>query len=344
MCGWDKYTGKTNFAQQFLDNVTKRTIIGNDVWIGSNAVVMGGVVIGDGAIIAANAVVTKDVPPYAVVAGVPARVIRYRFDEKTIEERFGFMVNAFKYGTPPHGGFAFGLDRFVMLLAGGMSGFGLGGYLAVLGGAFGGALFVIMIILLLATLLRNNMFLLIAGVAVSYMTSSAITMLNYFSTAEGVHSYMVWGMGSFGGVTMLQMPFFASVSLSLLFVSLLMAKPLNAMLLGDSYAVNLGVNVKAVRTTALCVTGLLTAVVTAFCGPVSFIGLAVPHIARMSMCSNNHSHLIPATIMLGGAVALLCNIVCQLPGESGLLPLGAITPLVGAPVIIYVVMRSRGLN
>ena len=232
----------------------------------------------------------------------------------------------------------------VMLLAGGITSFGLGGYLAVLGGAFGGALFVIMIILLLATLLRNNMFLLIAGVAVSYMTSSAITMLNYFSTAEGVHSYMVWGMGSFGGVTMQQMPFFASVSLLLLFVSLLMAKPLNAMLLGDSYAVNLGVNVKAVRAMALCVTGLLTAVVTAFCGPVSFIGLAVPHIARISMRSNSHRHLIPSTIMLGGAVALLCNLVCQLPGESGLLPLGAITPLVGAPVIIYVVIKNRGLN
>ncbi len=231
-----------------------------------------------------------------------------------------------------------------MLLVGGITSFGLGGYLAVLGGAFGGALFVIMIILLLATLLRNNMFLLIAGVAVSYMTSSAITMLNYFSTAEGVHSYMVWGMGSFGGVTMQQMPFFASVSLLLLFVSLLMAKPLNAMLLGDSYAVNLGVNVKAVRATALCVTGLLTAVVTAFCGPVSFIGLAVPHIARISMRSNSHRHLIPSTIMLGGAVALLCNLICQLPGESGLLPLGAITPLVGAPVIIYVVIKNRGLN
>lgn len=232
----------------------------------------------------------------------------------------------------------------VMLLAGGITSFGLGGYLAVLGGAFGGALFVIIIILLLATLLRNNMFLLIAGVAVSYMTSSAITMLNYFSTAEGVHSYMVWGMGSFGGVTMQQMPFFASVSLLLLLVSLLMAKPLNAMLLGDSYALNLGVNVKAVRATALCVTGLLTAVVTAFCGPVSFIGLAVPHIARISMRSNSHRHLIPSTIMLGGAVALLCNIICQLPGESGLLPLGAITPLVGAPVIIYVVIKNRGLN
>ena len=231
----------------------------------------------------------------------------------------------------------------VMLLAGGMSAFGLGGYLAVLGGAFGGALFVMMIILLLASLLRNNMFLLIAGVAVSYMTSSAITLLNYFSTAEGVHSYMVWGMGSFGGVTMLQMPFFATVSLVLLMVSLAMAKPLNALLLGDSYAVNLGVNVKGVRVMALCVTGLLTAVVTAFCGPVSFMGLAVPHIARLSMRSNNHRHLVPATIILGGAVALMCNLVCQLPGESGLLPLGAITPLIGAPVIIYVVIKHRGL-
>ena len=231
----------------------------------------------------------------------------------------------------------------VMLLAGGMSAFGLGGYLAVLGGAFGGALFVMVMILLLATLLRNNMFLLIAGVAVSYMTSSAITLLNYFSTAEGVHSYMVWGMGSFGGVTMLQMPFFATVSLVLLMVSLALVKPLNALLLGDSYAVNLGVNVKGVRAMALCVTGLLTAVVTAFCGPVSFIGLAVPDIARLSMRCNNHRHLVPATIILGGAVALMCNLVCQLPGESGLLPLGAITPLIGAPVIIYVVIKHRGL-
>ena len=232
----------------------------------------------------------------------------------------------------------------VMLFAGGMSTFGLGGYFAMLGGAFVGAIFVIMIILVLATFLRNNVFLLIAGVAVGYMTSSAITLLNYFSTAEGVHSYMVWGMGSFGGVTMQQIPFFATVVLLLLMASLVMAKPLNALLLGDAYAVNLGVNVKAVRVMALCVTGLLTAVVTAFCGPVAFIGLAVPHVARMLLRSNNHRHLIPSTIMLGGAVALLCNLACQLPGESGLLPLGAITPLVGAPVIIYVVIKNRGLR
>lgn len=232
----------------------------------------------------------------------------------------------------------------VMLMAGGISAFGLGGYFAVLGGAFAGALCVMLIILLLATLLRNNMFLLIAGVAVSYMTSSVITLLNYFSTAEGVHSYMVWGMGSFGGVAMGQMPFFASVALLLLFISLGMAKPLNALLLGDAYAANLGVKVRAVRGFALCIAGLLTAVVTAFCGPLSFIGLAVPHIARIALRSNNHLHLITSTIMLGASVALLCNLVCQLPGESGLLPLGAVTPLIGAPVIIYVVMKNRGLR
>lgn len=232
----------------------------------------------------------------------------------------------------------------VMLWVGGMSALGFSGYIALLGGAFAGSLLVIMIILLLATLLRSNLFLLIAGVAVSYMTSSVISLLNYYSTAEGVHSYMVWGMGSFGGISMGQMPLFVSVVLLLLLVSLAMSKPLNALSLGNAYAVNLGVNVKAVRAVALCVTGLLTAVVTAYCGPVSFIGLAVPHIARISMRSNNHRHLIPATIMLGGAVALLCNVVCRLPGESGLLPLGAITPLIGAPVIIYVVIRNRGIS
>jgi iron complex transport system permease protein len=123
-----------------------------------------------------------------------------------------------------------------------------------------------------------------------------------------------------------------------------MMKPLNALLLGDVYASNLGVNVKPVRAVALSVAGLLTAVVTAFCGPVAFIGLAVPHIARLSLRSNNHRTLLPATIIMGGCVALLCNVVCQLPGESGLLPLGAVTPLIGAPVIIYVVLKNRGMG
>ena len=120
-------------------------------------------------------------------------------------------------------------------------------------------------------------------------------------------------------------------------------KPLNALLLGDAYARNLGVNVKRVRAAVLAVTGMLAAVITAFCGPVAFIGLAVPHIARLFLKSNNHRLLLPGTMITGAAVALLCNIICQLPGESGLLPLGAITPLIGAPVIIYVVLHSKGV-
>lgn len=230
----------------------------------------------------------------------------------------------------------------VMLLSHGavVSG-AFGGFVAVLLGAFIGALLVIALILSLSSMLKNKLYLLIAGVSISYLVSSVISVLNYFATSEGVHSYMVWGMGSFGGVPISQMAFFAPLVLLLLFVSLLMAKPLNAMMLGDAYAGNLGVNVKAVRALSLCVAGMLAAVVTAFCGPVSFIGLAVPHLARLLLRSNNHRVLLPSTMLIGGAVALLCNIACQLPGESGLLPLGAITPLVGAPVIIYVVLKSR---
>ncbi|MBQ5895980.1 MAG: iron ABC transporter permease [Bacteroidaceae bacterium] len=236
-----------------------------------------------------------------------------------------------------------GLGVAVVMLCG-VSTFGLSGHLAVLCGAFIGALLIMLVIMSLSTLLRNNIFLLIAGVAVSYITSSAITLLNYFSTADGVQSYTVWGMGNFSGVTMDKIAFFAPVAIVLLLFSLLMIKPLNAMQAGDAYAVNLGINVKRVRCAALCVAGLLTAVVISFCGPVSFIGLAVPHIARIVLRSNNHAQLIPSTMILGASVALLCNLVCQLPGNATPLPLGAVTPLVGAPVIIYVVLKNRGVR
>jgi iron complex transport system permease protein len=140
-----------------------------------------------------------------------------------------------------------------------------------------------------------------------------------------------------------QLPLYAVLTLVLITVSLFMMKSLNALLLGDAYAHNLGVNVRVVRRVLLAVTGLLTAVVTAFCGPVAFLGLAIPHIARIMVKTNNHKVLLPTTLLSGAAVALLCNVVCQLPGENGLLPLGAITPLIGAPVIIYVVLKNKNL-
>lgn len=232
----------------------------------------------------------------------------------------------------------------VMLFAQGVFAFGgmtLAGFLAVIAGATAGAAAVMAIILFLSSRLRNKVFLLIAGVAVGYLVSSLVSVLNYFATSEGVHSYLIWGMGSFSAVSSGQLVFFAVPVLLLLAASLLMMKPLNALLLGDAYAHNLGVNVKYVRTALLAISGMLTAVVTAFCGPVAFLGLAVPHLTRMLLGSNNHNVVLPGTVLTGASVALLCNLICQLPGESGLLPLGAITPLVGAPVIIYVVLKDK---
>ncbi len=230
----------------------------------------------------------------------------------------------------------------VMLLVQGMLAVGgAGGSLAILSGAFAGAMLIMAVMLFLSSVLRNKIFLLIAGVAVGYLASSLISILNYFATAEGVHSYMIWGMGSFSAVSMEQLPFYAVIVALLLLVSLLMTKPLNALMLGDAYAKNLGINVKLIRGVLLSVTGLLTAVVTAFCGPVAFIGLAVPHISRLFLNTANHKYLLPGTLLAGSSVALLCNLICQMPGENGLLPLGAITPLVGAPVIIYVILKNR---
>ena len=152
---------------------------------------------------------------------------------------------------------------------------------------------------------------------------------------------MVWGMGSFGGVSMDMMPLFAVVTMAGLLGAVVLIKPLNALLLGDRYAENLGIDIVRTRNMLLIVTGLLTAIVTAFCGPVAFIGLAVPHIARLMLHTDNHRSLLPATILMGAVVALVCNLLCVLPGESGVIPLNAITPLIGAPVIIYIIAKGR---
>ncbi len=235
----------------------------------------------------------------------------------------------------------------VMLFFGGSltaAGISFTGFMAVLFAAFVGAMLVMALILLFAAIVKSHIMLLIIGIMIGYITSSAISLLNFFATEEGVQSYMIWGLGSFGGVTMEQMPVFVTISLLGLFGSLLLIKPLNTLLLGEQYAENLGVNTLRVRNYLLFVTGILTAVTTAFCGPVAFIGLAVPHIARMLLGTENHQSLMPATILTGAAIALLCNIICVLPGDSGVIPLNAVTPIMGAPVIIYVIAKQRGSN
>lgn len=232
----------------------------------------------------------------------------------------------------------------VMLAGGGMitaGGTSIPSFMSVLIGGFAGAMLIMSIILSLSTFIRSNLMLLITGIMIGYMASSAISLLNYFSTEEGVHSYMIWGMGNFSGVSLQQMPLFATVCLIGLAISIMLIKPLNALLMGNQYAENLGINIRLTRNLLLTATGLLTAVTTAFCGPVSFLGLAVPHVARMVLRTENHKVLLPATILCGSAAALLCNLLCTLPGEKGIIPLNVVTPLLGAPVIIYVILKQR---
>ena len=240
-------------------------------------------------------------------------------------------------------GAGLGVALVMLFLGGGLSVGSLqfSGFAAVLIAAFFGALAVMAVIFFFSTLVRSHVMLLIIGIMIGYISNSAISLLNFFATDEGVKSYMVWGLGSFGGVSMANMPVFVGVSLFGLSGALLLIKPLNALLLGDRYAENLGVNIIAVRNWLLVVTGLLTAVTTAFCGPVAFIGLAVPHMARLLLTTDNHRQLLPATMLCGAVVALVCNLLCFLPGDGGVIPLNAVTPLIGAPVIIYVILINH---
>ena len=216
----------------------------------------------------------------------------------------------------------------------------ISGFMAVILAALAGAMVVTAIIFVCSSIVKDHVLLLIIGIMIGYLASSVVSLLNFFATEEGVKSYMVWGMGNFGGVSMSQMPYFALTVILGLALSIVLVKPLNILLLGENYARNLGINIRFVRNLLLLDTGLLTAVVTAFCGPIAFIGLAVPNIARMLLVTDNHRILIPGTMLAGSAIALLCNALCCLPGEMSIIPLNAVTPMLGAPVIITTARNS----
>jgi iron complex transport system permease protein len=236
----------------------------------------------------------------------------------------------------------------VMLYLGGsigaLSDLPVSGYPAIILSAFTGALLILGVILFFSTRVRSSVMLLIIGIMVGYLASSLISILNFFAAADRVRSFVLWGMGNFSGVSMEHLPIFVVSSSVGLLLSILLIKPLNALLLGETYASNLGVRVKRIRVFILLCTGLLTAVTTAFCGPVSFIGLAVPHISRLMLGTSNHKILLPTTLLTGSCVALLCNLLTVAPGADTILPLNAVTPLIGAPVIIYVILNRRKLN
>lgn len=227
----------------------------------------------------------------------------------------------------------------VMLAMGGVVSEALTSYFSILLGAIAGAAVVMMILLFFSSIVKSTAMLLIIGIMVGYLTSSAISLLNFFSTQEGVHSFVIWGMGNFTGVTLDRLPLFSILILVSLGLSFMLVKPLNALLLGARYAENLGVSIKATRNKLLLLSGILTAVVTAFCGPIGFLGLVVPHIARLALRSSNHTVLLPATALAGAVIALLCNLISVLP--SSVIPINAITPIIGVPIIIYVIINRK---
>ena len=215
------------------------------------------------------------------------------------------------------------------------------GFAAVLTGAMAGASAVIALLMACSRLVTSNVVLLIIGIMIGYLSSAAISIFNFFASEQGVQSYVIWGMGNFSSVSLQHLPIFSSATILCLVLSLLMIKPLNALLLGEKYAENLGFNTHRVRAMLLLITGIQTAVTTAYCGPVAFIGLAVPHITRLFIRTDSTSSLMPCSIISGAIVALACNLVCTLPPNGNIIPLNAVTPLVGAPVIIYLVIKRK---
>ncbi|MBO5699850.1 MAG: iron ABC transporter permease [Bacteroidales bacterium] len=233
----------------------------------------------------------------------------------------------------------------IMLYAGGFTGTITGGtYFSMIMAALAGSMAVLALIIYFSRKVRSNVMLLIIGIMIGYLASSVISILNYHAAADKVHQYVMWGMGDFTGVSVEKLPYFAFFTIAGLVYSLLLIKPLNALLLGEMYAANLGIKIKSARISILLCTGILTAAITAFCGPVSFIGLAVPHVARMLLGTSNHKHLVPVTILSGACIALLCNMLTVIPGSNSLLPLNAVTPIIGAPIIIYVIINRKNLQ
>lgn len=240
-------------------------------------------------------------------------------------------------------GASFGV-AIVMLLGGGLLGGAVMGYISTLAGAFVGAMLVLMLLLVFSSFVKSETMLLIIGIVVSYFTSSMISLLNFFASEEGVHSYVIWGMGNFSSVSLEQLVVFSIIVILGLVAALALVKPLNAMLLGAKYAENLGVNIRTTRNMLLLITGILTAVITAFCGPISFLGLIVPHIARMTLKTSNHNSLLPVTMLAGGVMALLCSLISVLPVSMGVIPINVITPVIGVPIILYIILNRRKLQ
>lgn len=216
----------------------------------------------------------------------------------------------------------------------------LGGF-SLITSATIGALVVLSVVLSVARKVESNLTLLIIGLMFGYISESLVTLLLQFSLDQQMRSYIAWTFGSFGAVTWKQMCFFAPTLIGGLALAWVLAKPLNALLLGDAYARSMGVNVRGVRFWIILGSSLLAGTVTAYCGPIGFLGIAVPHLCRLLLRTSDHHVLVPAVIMLGAALALFADLISQMPGANLALPLRAVTSLIGAPVVIWLILRRR---
>ncbi len=235
---------------------------------------------------------------------------------------------------------------FVVLLSGSLGGVALSrlGYLgdvAMSVAAIIGSLAILGLIAYISQKVKGNVTLLIIGVMIGYLANAIIGVLKFFSAEEDIKAYVVWGLGSFARVSGDQMLLFVMLMVILLPLSMLLVKTMNLLLLGEAYARNLGLNVQRSRLLVILSSGVLVAIVTAYCGPIMFIGLAVPHLARAIYHTSDHRVLMPGTMLVGGALALVCNLLARLPGFEGALPVNSVTALVGAPVIASVLFRRR---
>lgn len=235
---------------------------------------------------------------------------------------------------------------FVVLLSGTIGGIALSkvgvmGEIALTISAIIGSLSIMALIIFVSQKVKGNVTLLIIGVMVGYVANAVIGVLKYFSVEEDIRAYVIWGLGSFARVSGNQMTLFVSIMLVLLPLSFLLVKTLNLLLLGDAYARNLGLNIRRARLQVITCSGVLVAIVTAYCGPIIFLGLAVPHLCRSLFRTSDHRILMPASLLMGGAMALVCNLIARMPGFEGALPVNSVTALVGAPVVISVLFNKR---
>lgn len=234
----------------------------------------------------------------------------------------------------------------VILLTGAISGtavssFGWWSTIGVSLAAFIGAVAVLFLILAFNSRTKNMATLIIIGLMIAYVASSITDILKFFSQKEDIHAFVIWGMGSFSAVGTSKLGILSVSVLIGLVASVFLSKNLNVLLLGEMYAENLGLNIKRNSLIIILISGYLTAIVTAYCGPIAFVGLAVPHITRFLFKSSDHRLLIPMTMLIGMNLTLFCNVIARIPGFDGNLPINAVTAFIGAPVVIAVILKGN---